>query len=138
MSHAARAGSHTVVAALETAHRNVWFCGEASARRGTLRSKCSAIPAIVIAPRRGVPLAVCSGMQVGVDGGVAMSPAEIDAVVHRVRAEFLEMPGLQLTVPQAARLWGLDRDDCQRVIDTLVRTAFLRWTSAGIVMRVEG
>ncbi|MGB7217511.1 MAG: hypothetical protein WBD07_01775 [Vicinamibacterales bacterium] len=67
-----------------------------------------------------------------------MSPTEIDAVAYRVRAEFLEMPGLRLTLPQAARLWGLAADDCQRVIDTLVGTAFLRRTSAGAVMRMEG
>lgn len=67
-----------------------------------------------------------------------MSPAEIDAVAYRVRAEFLEMPDLRLTVPQAARLWGLGADDCQRVIDRLVGAAFLRRTSAGLVMRVEG
>ena len=28
--------------------------------------------------------------------------------VRRVRAEFLEMPGLKLTVQQAQRLWGVD------------------------------
>ncbi len=77
-------------------------------------------------------------MQVGGDRGVVMSPAEIDAVVYRVRAEFIEMPGLQLTVTQAARLWGLNPEDCESVIDTLVRTAFLRRTSAGVVMRMEG
>ena len=67
-----------------------------------------------------------------------MSPAEIDAVVERVRAEFNEMPGLCLTVPQAARLLGLDLDDCGHVIDALVHTSFLRRTSSGIVRRAEG
>ena len=32
------------------------------------------------------------------------------ALVHRVRGEFLEMPGLRLTRAQAQRLWGLDEE----------------------------
>jgi len=38
----------------------------------------------------------------------------------RVRAEFREMPGLKLTVPQAARLFNLERARCERVLETLV------------------
>ena len=30
------------------------------------------------------------------------------------------MPGLRLTIPQAARLFNLDHDHCVRVLDTLV------------------
>ena len=41
-------------------------------------------------------------------------------MVRRVRAEFLEMPGLRLTFAQAMRLWGLSENDCQRVIDALI------------------
>lgn len=48
------------------------------------------------------------------------------------------MPGLRLTLPQAARLWGLDLPACRIVIDLLVGAAFLRWTAAGAVTRVEG
>jgi len=44
----------------------------------------------------------------------------------RVRGEFAEMPGLQLTLPQAQRLFGLDRTICEQVIDALVDAAFLR------------
>ena len=57
------------------------------------------------------------------------------ALVNRVRSEFLEMPGLQLTIPQAARLWGLDVVACQHVVDALVATSFLRWTAAGKITR---
>jgi len=66
-----------------------------------------------------------------------MSPREVHAVVDRVRSEFLEMPGLRLTLPQAARLWGHDAPACQAVIDVLVGAEFLRWTSAGMVARIE-
>jgi hypothetical protein len=67
-----------------------------------------------------------------------VSPVEVHALANRVRNEFLEMPGLRLTPQQAARLWGLDTPACVNVIDVLVRDAFLRWTPAGTVARVEG
>ena len=53
------------------------------------------------------------------------------ALVDRVRGEFNEMPGLQLTIPQAARLLGIEPDACRDVIDALVESAFLRRTPAG-------
>ena len=62
---------------------------------------------------------------------------EFHSLVDRVRSEFLEMPGLRLTVPQASRLWGLDRTTSQKVINALVGTAFLRWTQDGMVVRVD-
>jgi hypothetical protein len=46
-------------------------------------------------------------------------------VVCRVRAEFIEMPGLKLTLTQAQRLWGLDRPTCERVIEKLTASGFL-------------
>ena len=61
----------------------------------------------------------------------------IDALVRRVRAEFLEMPGLRLTAAQATRLWGLEPAACSRVIDALVGSSFLRWTPAGTLARTE-
>jgi hypothetical protein len=59
----------------------------------------------------------------------------VDAVADRVRAEFVEMPGLTLTVRQASRLFGLEQDVCHQVVDRLVRTDFLRWAAAGVVAR---
>jgi hypothetical protein len=59
------------------------------------------------------------------------------SLVERVRGEFNEMPGLQLTVAQAARLWGLDVAACTNVIDTLVETAFLRRTHNGKIVRAS-
>ena len=46
--------------------------------------------------------------------------------VHLVRAEYLEMPGLQLTVPQMRRLWGLEERTCDAILEQLVATHFLR------------
>jgi hypothetical protein len=67
-----------------------------------------------------------------------MSPLELHNAVERVRGEFLEMPGLRLTVPQAARLWGLDVASCEAVLAVLIRSSFLRWTAAGAVTRADG
>ena len=58
-------------------------------------------------------------------------------LIERVRAEFMEMPGMQLTMAQAARLFGLEAAACQHVIDVLVKSSFLRWTSAGMIVRCE-
>jgi len=33
-------------------------------------------------------------------------------LVTRIQMEFLEMPGLRLTSPQARRLWNLDEASC--------------------------
>ena len=62
---------------------------------------------------------------------------DFQALVERARGEFLEMPGLQLTINQAARLWGLDTAACQRVIAVLIGSAFLRWTRDGKVARAD-
>ena len=45
---------------------------------------------------------------------------------QRVRAEYLEMPGLLLTKRQMRRLWLLDATLCDAVVDTLVASGFLR------------
>lgn len=66
-----------------------------------------------------------------------MSPMEIHTVANRVRKEFLEMPGLRLTIRQAARLWGLEPTACEHVIEVLVRSEFLRRVPDGMITRVE-
>jgi Fic family protein len=57
-----------------------------------------------------------------------------DQTVNRVRAEFLEMPGLKLTVWQAQRLWGVDQPTCEAVIDELTEARFLARTRDGAVV----
>jgi hypothetical protein len=49
----------------------------------------------------------------------------VDEVRERVRAEYLEMPGLQLTIDQVQRLCGIDRRVCRTVLDGLVAELFL-------------
>jgi DNA-binding IclR family transcriptional regulator len=55
---------------------------------------------------------------------VCSAPLLAEALA-RVRAEFIEMPGLQLTLAQAARLWDLDRESCHTLLSTLVDAGFL-------------
>lgn len=50
------------------------------------------------------------------------------ALASRIIGEFLEMPGLSLTIEQACRLWGCDVATCRRVIDLLVSERVLRWS----------
>ena len=45
--------------------------------------------------------------------------------MRRVRAEFVEMPGMQLTPAQAARLWHFETEFCEAVLSALVDTKFL-------------
>lgn len=63
---------------------------------------------------------------------------DLHTLVERVRSEFSEMPGLQLTPKQASRLLGIEPAACRTVLDALVGTAFLRWTAAGTIVRAEG
>ncbi len=46
-------------------------------------------------------------------------------LIERVRTEYLEMPGLRLTVRQAQRLCGMSRDLCTMVLAALVDARFL-------------
>ena len=59
----------------------------------------------------------------------------IESLIDRIRAEFVEMPGLELTLAQAARLWNLGMEDCRTVIEVLTSAGFLRWTAARTVVR---
>jgi hypothetical protein len=62
---------------------------------------------------------------------------ELDAIIRRVRHEFHEMPGLRLTPAQATRLWGLEQATCRAVIESLVASAFLRWTPTGAIIKAD-
>jgi hypothetical protein len=62
------------------------------------------------------------------------SPA-LDDVLLRVKAEFLEMPGLKLTTRQAERLWGVDAATCEALIESLTESKFLTRTREGAIVR---
>ena len=50
----------------------------------------------------------------------------------RVEGQYREMPGLSLTLRQAARLWGLNQTTCERVLARLVERRVLKraWNGA--------
>lgn len=54
-----------------------------------------------------------------------------DSLLRRIRGEYLEMPGLTITIEQAARLWGLDGETCRGLLSTLVDDGFLVCTGEG-------
>jgi hypothetical protein len=56
---------------------------------------------------------------------------DADDTLWRIRGEYREMPGLMLTVPQAARLWHLDQPSIERLLNVLVADGLLRRTAAG-------
>lgn len=64
----------------------------------------------------------------------AIDEGVLDAA-RRVKAEYLEMPGLKLTRIQAARLCGLDRQVCDAVLAALVRDRFLTCTRSDAFVR---
>jgi hypothetical protein len=66
---------------------------------------------------------------------VTSPPQETDDRIGRVVAEYLEMPGLSLTPPQAARLWGVDPVDADRMLQHLATAGFLTRTAAGAYVR---
>jgi hypothetical protein len=54
----------------------------------------------------------------------------------RIRSDFNEMPGLELTIGQGVRLWNLGADDCRNVLDALVDAGFLQWTARRTIVRM--
>lgn len=61
--------------------------------------------------------------------------AGLHELLRRIEAEYLEMPGLSVTAPQAERLWGLDSTTCSFVLMTLQERGVLRRTPRGTYIR---
>jgi hypothetical protein len=57
-------------------------------------------------------------------------------LLRRIKAEYMEMPGLRLTVAQAGRLWGLDPPSCLDLLDRLIGESFLQRRPDGTYGRV--
>jgi hypothetical protein len=60
----------------------------------------------------------------------------IDDVLARLRAEYLEMPGLRLKAEQVQRLCGIESRVSQSVLEALVDAKFLCVTSGGHYARL--
>lgn len=59
-------------------------------------------------------------------------------LLWRIRGEYLEMPGLALTIEQAARLWSLDKGACESALGALVALGFLQLARDGRYLRRNG
>jgi hypothetical protein len=62
------------------------------------------------------------------------TPAIREALL-RVEGEYREMPGLSLTLPQAARLWGLDYVTCELLLANLIERRILKRALNGTYVR---
>jgi len=60
----------------------------------------------------------------------------VKTMLTRIRGEYLEMPGLQLTLEQAQRLCGVELTLCKAVLDALVDAKFLCVKSNGVYARL--
>ena len=56
-------------------------------------------------------------------------------VAQRIHAEYMEMPGLKLTLPQAARLFGVNTNESHRLLSELTESGFLRRDQNGAYRR---
>ena len=54
-----------------------------------------------------------------------------------VRADYDEMPGMQLTLKQAQRLWSVEAETCQELLDSLIETRYLVRTPDGKYCRAD-
>lgn len=54
-----------------------------------------------------------------------------------IRAEYLDVPGLNLTRDQVRRLWNLDEETCDAVLQALIDGEFLRRTPTGSYVRAD-
>jgi hypothetical protein len=61
--------------------------------------------------------------------------ARFDALLHRIRAEYREMPNLRLTPSEAQRLFGLEPSACHAALDALLTENFLCRTRDGLFVR---
>jgi hypothetical protein len=68
---------------------------------------------------------------------MSSSSVPISPVVHHIRAEYLESPGLRLTANQIQRLWRLDATQCESALAALIDSRFLRRTSEGEFVRID-
>jgi hypothetical protein len=59
-------------------------------------------------------------------------------IAERILADYREMPGLSLTLQQAARLWQIDVPGCARALDHLAQSGVLRKVGGRYVREREG
>lgn len=68
---------------------------------------------------------------------MVLGTGSAEEILRRIRGEYLEMPGPQLNVAQASRLWGMDQTTCAGHLNSLVHSGFLVCTSQGCYVRLD-
>ncbi len=63
------------------------------------------------------------------------TPPALHELFQRIEREYREMPGLSLTLPQAERLWGLDRRTCEVALGKLIERSVLKRATNGTYVR---
>jgi hypothetical protein len=83
----------------------------------------------------------CMGLSIAVPVGARSARSAEQTTfadwLCRIRAEYIEVPGLSLTRAQAKRLWGLDDATCDRLLASLVNARFLRLSASGTYVRAD-
>ena len=67
-----------------------------------------------------------------------MNTPILPPILQRLRAEYLEMPGLSLTPVQVQRLCGIDEGACEAALRELVDAGFLSVRPDGSIARIGG
>jgi agmatine/peptidylarginine deiminase len=65
----------------------------------------------------------------------AVNSETVRGLARRIESEYVEMPGLSVTLPQAQRLWTADLNTCQTAFDKLIARGVLRKTTKGRFVR---
>jgi len=65
---------------------------------------------------------------------MAVHTSRFDSIIS---AEFAEMPGMRLTMPQVCRLWALRPGEAEEIIRSLVGRGALTFDRSGRVCRPE-
>lgn len=63
--------------------------------------------------------------------------ARTDPLMQRIRAEYVEMPGMTLLPAQAARLWSVERRRVVPLLDQLCAEGFLVCNAHGAYLRSD-
>src|SRR5215471_5944467 len=80
-------------------------------------------------------LARAARVAVTVPRAADMGGPSSDILARRIRNEYLEMPGLSLTLQQAQRMWQLDLSECEELLAKLVDSGFLAQSTSGAFVR---
>jgi len=71
-----------------------------------------------------------------IEASPMLAKQRIEDLLMRIEGEFLELPGLRLTMSQAQRRFGIDEITCEAVLDALVDSGVLFKTADRVYGRL--